>query len=453
MKKFPSRLSAIALMSLIFPLDASAETLLHALTTAYQNNPVLEAERAGLRATDENINQAKAGWRPTISANGNFTYRKNKTKPVSSSNRSVYPKTAGISVEQPLFRGFQTVNSTNEARKQVGAARAQLLETEQGILLQTVTAFVDVKRDEAVLRLTKNNVAVLQKQLEASEDRFRVGEITRTDVAQSKARLSRAISERIQAEATLTASRSAFARVVGSAPGTLEEAKILGALPASEQAALEITLRENPVLAVAKFQEAAARYTVKRLYGGLLPTVNLRASHSKTWSSFRDSDRSTTSQLVAEMRIPLYQAGSQSSRIRQARQVENQRRLEAVATERAVQENVRNAWEGYREATARIGSTVDQMEANSIALEGVRQEAEVGSRTTLDVLDAEQELLDSRVSNARAQRDQVVAAYGLLRATGQLTARNLKLETSLYDPRRNTDDVENRFYGWGINEK
>lgn len=450
MKISPCRSAAFALVSLLLPLNAGAEDLLGTLTTAYQNNPVLEAERAGVRATDENVSQAKAGWRPTLSADGNFTYRKNTTNQTFTSNGITYPKTAGLSIEQPLFRGFQTVNATKQAKKQVGAARAGLIITEQDILLQTVTAYVDVKRDEEVLILTKNNVSVLQRQLEASEDRFRVGEITRTDVAQSKARLSRAISERIQAEATLTSSRAAFTRVVGSAPGTLENAEILGTLPASEQAALEITLRESPTLKAAKYQAEAARYNVKRLYGGFMPTVSLTASYNKTWSNFLDTDRSTTSQIAAQLRIPLYQAGTQSSLVRQARQVENQRRLEAVATERQVQENVRNAWEGYREATARISSTIDQMEANSIALEGVRQEAEVGSRTTLDVLDAEQELLDSRVSNARSQRDQIVAAYQLLRATGQLTARNLKLGGGLYDPRRNADAVDGRFYGWKI---
>ncbi len=445
-------LSCVAL-SLVHQ-TSHGETLKDALSTAYLNNPTLQAERAALRAADETITQAKAGWRPSVVASGRYGYRNSRPKDTFlTSTGNTNPRSMAVEVRQPVFTGMQTVNGTNEARHQVNAAREQLAGVEQQILLEAVTAYMGVLRDMAVLDLTQNNVAVLKRQLEASEDRFRVGEITRTDVAQSKARLSRAVSEKIRAEAALTASRAAFRKIVGTAPGTLEEPKNLPPMPASEEASLEIARNYNPTLIAARYSEQAARYNVKRQYGGLLPSVDVVARYSKSWESFSTTDQVTSKEILAEMTVPLYQSGSVSSRIRQSRQIENQRRLEAVSAERLVVEQVRNAWEGYREATARIASSEDQVTANDIALDGVRQEAEVGSRTILNVLDAEQELLDSRVSLVRAKRDQYVAAYALLSAIGKLNAEELDLNVTRYDPKRNTDNVEDKIFGWGIDEE
>ncbi|WP_321392095.1 TolC family outer membrane protein [Emcibacter sp.] len=453
MKKTLCGVAVSALTCLLGSVPAYAENLNEVLAQAYMGNPTLEAQRASLRATDENINQARSGWLPSITANGSVSYQDTQTDSLFGASGSVYPKRASVTLQQNIFTGFQTVNNTKQARKQVEAARQNLLDTEQSVLLDAVSAYVDVKRDEVVLELTKNNVMVLQRQLEASEDRFRVGEITRTDVAQSKARLSGAITERIQAEANLTASRSAFIRVVGGAPGTLEDIDALPPLPASEEAALDIALRYSPTLNSAKYVEEAARYNVNSQYGGLSPTVSLEASYNKSWDASTVTTNVTSKEVVARMTVPLYQSGAQSSRIRQAKQLESQRRLEVIAAERQVRENVQNAWEGYREATARIGSTQSQVEANEIALDGVRQEAEVGSRTTLDVLDAEQELLQSRVENVRSHRDQVVAAYRLLLAMGKLTAQDLQLEASYYDASKNTDKVDDKIYGFGIDSE
>ncbi len=435
-------------MTLSLSQFTQAESLEEAMAAAYLNNPQLQAQRASLRALDETISQAKSGWRPSVVGSGRFGYRHSETFATFASSGDTNPRSLALEVRQPVFRSMQTVNSTSEARNQVNAAREQLMSVEQQIILDSVTAYMGVLRDMAVLELTINNVTVLKRQLEASEDRFRVGEITRTDVAQSKARLSRAISERILSEATLTSSRAAYRKTVGNAPVGLKQPEGLPAMPASEEAALEIAKANNPRLQAALFTEKAARFNVKKQYGGLGPTVELVARLSKSWENFSTTDTSTTREILAQMSMPLYQSGTLSSNIRQSRQIENQRRLEAVSTEREVVELVRNAWEGYREATARIASSEDQVTANDIALEGVRQESEVGSRTTLDVLDAEQELLDSRVSLVRAQRDQSVAAYNLLSSVGKLTAENLRLDASRYDPTRNTENVENKFFGW-----
>ncbi len=430
--------------------SAHAESLKDAMSAAYLNNPTLQAQRASLRASDEAINQAKAGWRPSVNATGNYGFRNTKSSSTFSSRGNTQPHGFAVEARQPVFKGMQTVNGTSEARNQVNAARQQLVSVEQQILLDAVTAYMGVLRDIAVLDLTINNVNVLKRQLEASEDRFRVGEITRTDVAQSKARLSRSISEKIRSEAALTQSRAAYLKTVGNMPADLVLPPNLPAMPASEEAAQTMSKRNNPQLLAAQFTEQAARYNVKKQYGGLSPKVDVVARYTKNWENFSTSDVSTSKEILAQLTVPLYQSGSVSSGIRQSRQIENQRRMEVISAERAVAEQVRNAWEGYRQATARIASSEDQVTANDIALEGVRQEAEVGSRTTLNVLDAEQELLDARVNLVRATRDQYVAAYTLLAAIGNLTAENLELGVERYDPKENTDKVENKFFGWGI---
>lgn len=441
------------LMTMTFQQSSLAESLEEAMAAAYLNNPTLQAQRASLRALDETINQAKSGWRPSIVGTGRFGYRHSETFATFASSGDTNPRSVALELRQPIFRSMQTVNSTSEARNQVNAAREILMTTEQQIFLDSVTAYMGVLRDLSVLELTINNVSVLKRQLEASEDRFRVGEITRTDVAQSKARLSRAISEKIRAEATLTGSRAAYRKTIGNASADLSWPESLPSMPASEDAAQEIAKNNNPLLQAARYTEKAARYNVKKQYGSLGPSVDVIARISKSWENFSATDNSTTREVLAQLTIPLYQSGSVSSNIRQSRQIENQRRLEAISVERDVVELVQNSWEGYREATARIASSEDQVEANDIALEGVRQESDVGSRTTLDVLDAEQELLDSRVSLVRAKRDQSVAAYTLLSSIGKLNADGLQLNVSRYDPNRNRGNVENQFFGWGIDKE
>ncbi|WP_339861042.1 TolC family outer membrane protein [Paremcibacter congregatus] len=438
--------------SLALPGVAQGETLKEAMAKAYLNNPTLLAERASLRAVDETINQAKAGWRPSVAATGNYGYRNTKSQQTFSTSGDTNPRSLGLEVRQSVFSSMKTVNGTSEARNQVKAAREQLTSVEQQVLLDSVTAYMNVLTDMSVLQLTQNNVAVLQRQLEASEDRFRVGEITRTDVAQSKARLSRAVSEEIRAEAALSASRAAYRKTVGGMPANLKIPEGLPAMPASEEAALAFAMENNPQLLGARYTEKAARYNVKKQYGGLGPSVDIVARYSKSWENFSTTDTSTTKEVLAQMTMPLYQSGAVSSQIRQSRQIENQRRLQALSAERIVAELIRNSWEGYREATARISASEDQVTANDIALEGVRQEAEVGSRTTLNVLDAEQELLDSQVSLVRARRDQFIAAYVLLSSMGKLTADNLDLNIATYNPEDHTDKVENKFFGWGIDK-
>ncbi|MDA9771268.1 TolC family outer membrane protein [Emcibacteraceae bacterium] len=445
--------TATAIIALIgSSLFANADDLKAALETAYISNPDLEAARASQRAVDETVNQAKGGWRPTIVGTGSIAKQKNNSTGVFAQNSTTTPKSLGISLEQNVFRSFQTVNQTGEARKNAEAGRADLLNTEQNVFINVVSAYSNVISDEAFLEFTTNNVIALQRQLQASEDRFEVGEITRTDVAQSRARLSRAQTEKIAAEATLTASRAAYRRVVGNEPGTLERDIVIPPLPASEKAALDIASRTHPLVVAASASEKAADYAVKRQYGGLGPTVTVGASYTKNYDRFLPGDEASATAIRADLRLPIYQAGVQASVVRQAKQRRSQFRIQEIAAERQVHELVRNAWESYREASARIISTLDQLEANEIALEGVRQEADVGSRTILDVLDAEQELLDARVNNATAVRDRMVAAYNLLSSMGKLNAKDLALNVDIYDAEEKSKSVENKIYGFGTEE-
>ncbi len=495
--------SAAALMSASPAIAQEAPTgsvtsLQDALIAAYNSNPTLLAERARLRATDETVAQANSGWRPTVTASASYTWADttgNRTvsqSPTADTTLNevttgvdfnndgdftdsflITPGSPGgtfetptdetakttdlsITATQTVFRGLRTLREVRQAKANVRAGRAQLRATEQDVLLSAVTAYMDVLRDEAVLRLSQNNVQVLTRQLEASRDRFRVGEITRTDVAQAEARLSGAQSNLIASEAQLIASRSAFERVIGTVPGNLQAPPPLPSLPQAESEARENALSRNPQLKAARRAEEASRQGVGVASGALLPTVNVQGRYSESDTTSEggadiftgDRDSQTTS-FVATVNVPLYQAGAVYSQVRQAKQLNSEDRLQIAEAERQVIESVAIAWEGLRSASATIESSREQVRANEIAFEGVQQEAQVGSRTTLDVLDAEQELLDSRVTLVRAERDEYVAAFQLLSATGDLTAEDLSLPTQYYDPEEHYDDVKGRWIGLG----
>lgn len=435
---------------------AQAENLLDALASAYATNPALQAERAGLRAVDEAVPQALAGWRPSLTASGSWGTVEtdaDSSLPAAFGGSGVNntdPMTGTLTLTQNVFTGGRTLYGARQAESSVLAGRETLRNVEQSILLSTVTAYMDVVRDTAVVELRTKNVEVLQRQLEASQDRFRVGEITRTDVAQSEARLSLSQSNLILAEAALTASRAAYERVVGQAPGSLEAAPPLPALPQSEAQAMELAISGNPALEASRHADRAAQHAIDVAKGGLLPTVSFNAQVQHQEDPSTTTARTTTTSLLGQVSIPLYQSGAQYSAVREAKQRASQARLQMSDSRRQVEEGVRNGWEQLRATRAAIRSNREQVRANEIALDGVRQEAQVGSRTTLDVLDAEQELLDSQVALVSAERDEYVAGYSLLSAIGQLSARELSLAVDLYDPRENYEDVKHQWIGYGI---
>ncbi len=444
--------SAVALSALLLASPASAENLTDALAAAYQSNPDLMAQRAQLRATDEQVPQALSGWLPTVTAQGSYGAARSRAKVTSSSptiTQNTNPLTGAVTLNQNIFAGGRTVNATEQAEYTVQAGRNTLTSTEQNILLNTVAAYMDVITNESVVELNRSNIEVLKRQLEATSDRFRVGELTRTDVAQSEARLSGARTSLTQAEAQLTASRAAYAKIVGHAPGTLERPKPNTEVPQSEAQAREAAAKNNPNVQAARNAEAASRAAISVAKGALLPSFDVQAQYQYGREASSGINVADESSIVGVLTVPLYQGGAEYSRVRQAKQLHSQSMMEIASAQRAVDENVRNAWEAVRSARASIISSEEQVKANEIALEGVRQEEQVGSQTTLDVLNAEQELLNARVTLVTAQRNQAVAEYGLLAATGQLTAKQLQLPVKYYDPAENYDDVHYKAIGFG----
>lgn len=428
---------------------AAGETLEEAMVAAYSNNPTLLAQRAALRSTDEGVPEALSGWRPTVVVDadiGSQTIESDSTTGLGAST-TLTPKRLTFSLEQSLYRGGRTVAGVKRAENLVLADRARLAEVEQDVLLDTVTAYMDVLRDGAVLDLAVNNEQRLRRQLEAARDRFEVGEVTRTDVAQAEARLSNAIADRISEQGNLTTARAAYLAVVGTPPEKLSSPRPVVGLPDGEYGARAIAGAEHPRMLQAAFVEKASRDDVRVATGVLLPVFKLTGSYSTVEDTSTFITNQDTATMRAELAVPLYQSGAQFARVRAAREIASQRRIEIEETRRSVLENVTEAWESLQTARAQIAAFTDAVRAAGIALEGVEQEALVGSRTTLDVLDAEQELFDAKVDLVRAQRDEAVASFAVKGAIGRLTAEAIGLPVDIYDVQRHYGAVRNKLWG------
>ena len=428
--------------------DAAAQTMEQALVATYQSNPTLLAQRVALRATDEGVSQAVSGWRPVLSAAASIG--KNSVDSKSgffTSDETRTPESYALTLSQPVYRGGRTVASTAQAEHLVLADRARLAEVEQQVFLDAVTAYMDVMRGRAVLDLALNNEERLKRQLEAARDRFEVGEVTRTDVAQAESRLSNATADRISVQGELIVARAAFQNVIGEPPVQLAPPPTVGGLPAAEADARTIAVAEHPSIRRAAEAERAAREEVDVVTGRLLPKVSLDAKLSRADDQSSKGSVNEQASILANVTIPLYQSGSVYSEVRQARERASQRRVEVEQNRRDVLENVTQWWEALRTSRARIVAFRESVRAAEIALEGVEQEAEVGSRTTLDVLDAEQELFNVKVDLVRARRDEVVAVFGLRAATGRLTAQSLGLPVQIYDPTLHYDTVRSQLWG------
>jgi TolC family type I secretion outer membrane protein len=442
-----------ALLLALSGQPVGAQSLEEALANAYVSNPTIESQRAQLRATDELVPQALSGYRPTVEADADAGYSRSSSRAGSREiNSNLAQRGVDLSVVQPLYSGGRTQAGTKRAEALVEAQRADLLSTEQSVLLDGATAYLDVVRDQAVVDLNVNNEQVLRRQLDASRDRFNVGEITRTDVSQAESRLARALSDRIQAEGQLSSSRAIYARVIGSPPGRLTAPRLVFDLPSSREETVALAESNNPTVIAAEFSESAARNAVDAVRGEMLPSANLRGTLSRIYEPSSQADRQDGASVTASVTIPLYQAGSVESRVREARQTAGQRRIQIEESRRQVVENAIRAWEGLTTARATIESRQSQVRASEIALEGVRQEALVGSRTTLDTLDSEQELLDARVQLVQAQRNEMVAAFSVLSATGQLSARQLGLKVPFYDHTKHYKQVRGKWWGTDIDE-
>ncbi|HET9715175.1 MAG TPA: TolC family outer membrane protein [Pseudolabrys sp.] len=423
-------------------LPARADTLEGALVQAYQNNPTLNSQRASVRATDEGVPQALSGYRPRVTATASIgeqywdtTSKSSTISPTYTTLRgNVTPNSYGITATQTLFNGFQTANRTRQAESQVQAAREILRVTEQNVLLSAVVAYMNLLRDTAILDLQRRNVEVLQEQLRQTRDRFNVGEVTRTDVAQAESRLAAGRSQVLSAEATYKASVATYRQVIGVQPGRLAPGSPVDRYsPHNLTQAIGVATATNPAVTSAQYNVDVALQQVKVAEGALYPTLSLQGSALQSNESSLLSVKTFNALVLGQLTVPIYQGGAEYSLIRQAKETLGQRRLELDTSRDQVRQNVVQSWGQLEAAKANIEATQAQVQAAEIALNGVREEARVGQRTTLDVLNAQQELVNARVALVSAQRDRVVASYTLLSAVGRLAPQVLGLRVPTYD--------------------
>lgn len=437
---------------------AFADTLREALVKTYHANPSLTGARARQRALDEGVMIARANGRPQLNSEVDLDQGFEGFRRLKNGGRSL---TASAGLAYPLYNGGGVKNSIRAADARVLAGRADLRAAEGGVFTDAVGAYMDVIRDTSIVELNQNQVKVLQTNLQASRDRFEVGDLTRTDVAQSEARLSDARSRLSTAEGQLTASRENYRRIVGALPGTLEPPPPLPALPGNPDEAVRIALGNNPNLVSVGAAQQAAGYDVRTARAGRLPTVT--ANGGVTYTNFLGSlntsqavppgtnidSSSTASQVGLTARIPLYQGGGTSARIRQAQALQSQSLEQVVEVERLVIADARSTFARYDAAVETIASAEQAVAANKLALEGTRAENTVGTRNVLDVLNAEQELLNSEVLLVTARRDAYVAGFALLNAMGRAEMRDLGLDGgALYDPAVNYDRVRGKAWDW-----
>jgi outer membrane protein len=459
---------SLAVAAVLLASPAGAQTLEVALVQAYENNPQLNAQRAVVRATDEGVPQALSGYRPRVSATANYGVQRQEVTSLSTTitpgvppappvtvttaprttTGDLHPRGYGISATQTLFNGFQTGNRTRAAESQVLAARETLRLMEQQVLLDAVTVYMNLLRDTAILDLQRRNVEVLQEQLRQTRDRFNVGEVTRTDVAQSESRLAAGRSQLLSAQANYTTSRAAYRRVIGVEPGRLSPGTPVDRFaPRQLEAAVGLGQAENPSVTAAMYGADVALLQVKIAEGALYPTVSVTGSVQQNFDVSLAQSKVLNASVIGQLTVPLYQGGAEYSLVRQMKETFGQRRFDLDTARSQVRATIVQSWGLLEAAKAQIEATQAQVNAAEIALNGVREEARVGQRTTLDVLNAQQELVNARVALVSAQRDRVVASYGLLSAVGRLSVQTLGLRATVYDPRVHYHQVRDAWFG------
>jgi outer membrane protein len=457
-----------ALIVMALPPCASpgrAETMSGALALAYAGNPDMNQQRAGVRATDENLPRATSTWRPTATATAQYGYNHlDETSAASGSSSASAITTGGkltplraatatwdygLTVTQNLFNGNRTVNGVRQAESNIFGARETMRNTEENTLLNGATAYMNVLRDTAILDLRKNNIIVLQEQLRQTVDRFTVGEVTRTDVAQAESSLASARSDYFTAQANLETSIANYRQVIGVKPTRLEPARTIESLlPHTLGVAVQLALAEHPQVQAALHAVDAAALQVKLVEGELYPTLNIVGSLQSDYNDIGVPGlRLFNGSIVGQLSIPIYQGGEVYARTRQAKETLGQARLQADLQRDLVRATVVSSWGQLDSARATIYSSKASVKSNEIALDSIRQEAEVGQRTTFDVLFQQQQLLNARVALVTAQRDRVVASYSVMAAIGRLTAANLNLAVTEYDPTIHFDQVKDKWIG------
>jgi outer membrane protein len=433
-----------------------AETINGALVKAYLTNPDINTQRAAVRVADENVPKANAGYLPTVEATANIGIERAQTSEIGANNAAssavgvfLKPRGYGVQANETVFNGNRTLNSIRQAESQVFGAREQLRNTEQNTLLSGLTAYMDVLEDTAILGLDNNNVDVLKEQLRETRDRFTVGEVTRTDVAQAEASLALGQGTALSAVATLQAAVARYRQFIGDQPTSLAPVKpLMRPIPKTLPEAISISQIEHPAISGSLHGVDAAELQVKIAEGALYPTVGLSAAVSNQYDvngipGFKVLSGTITGQLT----IPIYQGGAEYAATRQAKESLSQQEIQTDSLRNQVRQAVIAAWGLNQAAVGVVRAARAGVSANEVALTGVREEAKVGQRTTLDVLNAQQALLQARTTLVQAEHDQVVDSYSLLSAIGRLNIPTLGLAVAEYDPRVHFDQVKSKWIG------
>ncbi|WP_373489370.1 TolC family outer membrane protein [Blastomonas sp.] len=440
--------------------SAQAETLREALITAYQQNPTLNAARAAQRATDEGVPISLADGRPSSQVQAQYT--ENFLNPANAFTAPERSLNGSINLTVPVYSGGSVRNGIKAAKTRVGAGQADLRGTEAAVFSNVVAAYMDVMRDEAIVSLRLQNVGALETNLQASSDRFEIGDLTRTDVAQSDARLAIAQSDLQTAEANLIRSKEIYIQLVGNAPGQLEPPPPLPNLPDGPESAVDTALDDNPDVIAARERVEASKFDVKAARGARLPQVALftQGNYQNFLGTLGSSlinanfiQQQSSAAGGVQLTVPVYQGGRPGAQIRRAQALSGQAMEQEIATERDVIAQTRGAFASYRAAMQVIAASQVAVDSNALALEGVRAENSVGNRTVLDILDAERELLNAQVQLVTARRNAYVAGFTLLAAMGKAEARDLGLDGGiLYDPSVNYDRVRRKINDWASDE-
>jgi len=452
------KLISASLVAALMAGTASADTLREALVSSYNTNPTLTAQRESQKATDAAVAIAKAAGRPQISGSAGLNRDLTRRGILDTGGSKGPTLSAGVDLSVPLYSGGAVKNSVRAAETRVDAGRATLRAVEGDVFTQAVAAYMDVIRDRAIVELNQNNVRVLGTNLQATQDRFQIGDLTRTDVAQSEARLQLGRSQLATAQGRLTGSEATYREVIGHAPGQLAPPPPLPPLPANADEAVRIALANNPDLISISRQAIAAGYDVNVARAGRLPRlsgvasgnyVNVLRGTEPNPLTGQDIHTGTNTSIGLSGSVPIFQGGLPAARIRQAQAQQGQVLEQVVGTERAVVQTTRAAFANYDASQKAIQAETVAVQANELALEGNRAEQSVGTRTIIEVLNAEQELLNSQVALVTAKRDAYVAGFQLLNAMGQAEARDLGLEGGpLYDPLGNYRRVAGNWNDW-----
>ena len=451
-RRKPFKMAAVCGVALLGLLSgAQAQSMTEALASAYSSNPEINSARAETRASDENVPLARANLRPIVSAfasaTGTIRRLSPPPSPFAGADLETLDAAVGIEIQQNLFRGFRTRNAIRQAEAGVLASRELLRNTVQNVLFDAAQAYMNVIRDTAILEIRRRNVLFLEEQVRAADERFNVGENTRTDVAQTRARLATARAGSILAGANLATSRAVFRQVIGRDPGRLTDGfPFARFIPDQMNAAIQVGLNGHPVVLASIHQADAQAFVIRQIEGELLPTVTVGGSLQRQESLDRAADVNAAS-VTGRVTIPLYQGGAVAARTRQAKENYGLRKIEIDLARDQVRAAVVSAWAQVEAARGAISAANQGVEAAEIALGGAQEEQRVGQRTTLDVLNAQQELLNARETLAVAQRDQVVASFSLLSAIGRLNAEQLRLPAEAYDPVEHYTAVKDKWGG------